>query len=234
MFPEIDWPALVKIIGIDIMLGVDNAIVIALACSALPHAMRRRAVLLGTAGAVVLRAILLVFAGFLIGLTYVKLIAGAYLLYIGYKLLMESDGDPDIESPERIFDAVKTIIIADFMMSLDNVLAVVGAAQSAGAHSNWYAIGGIVLSIPIIVLGAQGIMRLMDRFPVIMWLGAGLLGWVGAEMMLGDPVLASYVTRVHLSLGEYTHVSYKIAGFVAVIFSVIAMTHIKRRRTQES
>jgi predicted tellurium resistance membrane protein TerC len=102
-----------------------------------------------------------------------------------------------------------------------------------GAHSNWYAIGGIVLSIPIIVLGAQGIMRLMDRFPLIMWLGAGLLGWVGAEMMLGDPMLSSYVTRVHLSLGEYTHVSYKLAGFVAVIFSVIAMTHIKRRSSPE-
>lgn len=230
MFSEIDWPALVKIIGIDIMLGVDNAIVIALACSALPQSMRRRAVILGTAGAVILRAILLVFAGFLIGLSYVKFFAGAYLLYLGYKLLMESDSDPEVSSPEKTFDAVKTIIVADFMMSLDNVLAVVGAAQSAGAHSTWYAIGGIVLSIPIIVFGAQGIMRLMDRFPVIIWLGAGLLGWVGAEMMLADPILSSYVTRVHLSLGDYTYISYKLAGFVAVIFSVIAMTHIKRRR----
>lgn len=221
--PEIDWVAVLKIVGIDIMLGVDNAIVIALACAALPLEVRRQAVLLGTAGAVGLRAILLVFAGYLMGLTWVKLIAGAYLLYIGYKLLMDSGDAHEVGSPRRVTDAVKTIIVADFMMSLDNVLAVVGAAQSAGEHSTAYAIAGIVLSIPIIIFGAQGIMRLMERFPIIIWLGAGLLGWVGAEMMITDPVLSDYITRVHLTLGEYTHLSYKIAGFVAVVFAVLAM-----------
>jgi YjbE family integral membrane protein len=232
MLGEIDWGALIKIIGIDIMLGVDNAVVIALACSALPHAMRSRAVLWGTFGAVALRGILLVFAGYLIGLSYIKLLAGAYLLYIGYQLLMESEGDPDVESPERTFDAVKTIIVADFMMSLDNVLAVVAAAQGAGEHSNWYAIGGIVFSIPIIVFGAQGIMRLMDRFPIIMWLGAGLLGWVGAELMITDPVLQNYITTVHSSLGDYTKLTYKVAGFVAVIFAVIAAKHLQARMSE--
>ena len=219
----IDWVALFKIVGIDIMLGVDNAIVIALACAALPHDMRKRAVLLGTVGAVALRAVLLIFAAYLMGLTWVKLIAGAYLLYIGCKLLLESGDEPEVASPDRVFDAVKTIVVADFMMSLDNVLAVVGAAQSAGSHSTAYAIGGIVLSIPVIVFGAQGIMRLMDRFPVIIWLGAGLLGWVGAEMIITDPVLTGYITRVHMALGDYTNLSYKVAGFVAVIFTVIAM-----------
>lgn len=229
----IDWAAILKIVGIDIMLGVDNAIVIALACASLPLALRRRAVILGTAGAVGLRAILLVFAGLLMGLTYVKLIAGAYLLYIGYKLLMDSGDEHDVGSPDRLFDAIKTIVVADFMMSLDNVLAVVGASQGAGPHSTLYAIAGIVLSIPIIVFGAQGIMKLMDRFPVIIWLGAGLLGWVGAEMIITDPVLTDYITRVHLSVGEFTHLSYKLAGFVAVIFAVLAARHVGKRRAAE-
>lgn len=229
---SIDWAAIVKIIGIDIMLGVDNAIVIALACASLPVAMRKKAVILGTAGAVGLRAVLLVFAGFLMGLQWVKLIAGGYLLYIGYKLLMENDDEHQVESPDHIMGAVKTIIVADFMMSLDNVLAVVGAAQGAGEHSTLYAIAGIILSIPIIVFGAQGIMKLMDRFPVIMWLGAGLLGWVGAEMVITDPVLSSYLYKVEHSLGQWTHLSYKISGFVAVIFAVLASRHVVKRNSQ--
>lgn len=226
---HIDYAAVLKIVGIDIMLGVDNAIVIALACAALPAAMRRRAVFWGTAGAVGLRAILLVFAGLLMGLAYVKLVAGAYLLYIGYKLLMDRGETHEVASPDRVFDAVKTIVVADFMMSLDNVLAVVGAAQGAGAHSTVYAIAGIVLSIPIIICGAQGIMKLMDRFPIVIWLGAGLLGWVGAEMIITDPALAGYITRVHMTVGDYTHLSYKLAGFVAVVFAVLAARFAMRR-----
>jgi YjbE family integral membrane protein len=228
----IDWAAIVKIIGIDIMLGVDNAIVIALACASLPASMRKKAVLLGTAGAVVLRAILLVFAGLLMGLTWVKLIAGAYLLYIGFNLLMENGDDHEVQSAEHIWGAIKTIIVADFMMSLDNVLAVVAASQSAGAHATAYAIAGIVFSIPVIVFGAQGIMKLMDRFPVIIWLGAGLLGWVGAEMMITDPVLHDYITRVHGSLHDWTHLTYKVAGFSAVIFAVLAAKRMRRGKVK--
>lgn len=224
---SIDWAAIVKIVGIDIMLGVDNAIVIALACASLPVAMRQKAIILGTAGAVGLRAILLVFAGYLMGLQWVKLVAGAYLLFIGFKLLMENGDEHEVASANHIFGAVKTIIVADFMMSLDNVLAVVGASQTAGAHSTAYAIAGIVLSIPVIVFGAQGIMKLMDRFPVIIWVGAGLLGWVGAEMMITDPVLTSYIERVHGTLHDWTHLSYKIAGFAAVIFAVLAAQRMR-------
>ncbi|MEY4767133.1 MAG: hypothetical protein RI907_3806 [Pseudomonadota bacterium] len=231
-FAAIDWSAILKIVGIDIMLGVDNAIVIALACNSLPVEMRKRAVMLGTAGAVGLRAILLVFAGLLMGLTWVKLIAGAYLLFIGYSLLMSSEDEHQIQSASHIWGAVKTIIIADFMMSLDNVLAVVGASQSAGEHSTAYAIAGIVLSIPIIIFGAQGIMKLMDRFPIIIWLGAGLLGWVGAEMMITDPVLAHYIERVHATLGDVTHLAYKVAGFSAVVMAVLAARHFKPTKAE--
>lgn len=226
---SLDWAAIIKIIGIDIMLGGDNAIVIALACAALAPEVRNKAIFLGTLGAVVLRAVLLVFAGALMGIAYIKLIAGAYLLYIGYKLLKESDDDEDVASPDRLWAAIKTIIVADFMMSLDNVMAVAGAAQSAGEHSNTYAIAGIVLSIPIIVFFSQGIMKMMDRFPVIVWFGAGLLGWVGAEMMITDPALVSYMETMHHYIGDYDHIVHKVAGFVAVVFSVLAARHINKR-----
>jgi YjbE family integral membrane protein len=216
----IDWAAILKIIGIDIMLGVDNAIVIALACAALPKEVRGKAIMWGTAGAVGLRAILLVFAGFLMAIPYVKLVAGAYLLYLGYKLLVENDGSHDVPAADRVFTAVKTIIVADFMMSLDNVLAVTAAANTAGAHSTMYAIAGIVLSIPVIIFGASGLTGLMSKFPVIVWLGAGLLGWVGAEMIITDNLVAGYIDGLHGIAGHYTHLCFKAAGFMAVIAAV--------------
>lgn len=212
----IDWAAIFKIVGIDIMLGVDNAIVIALACAALPSNLRGKAIMWGTVGAVALRAILLVFAGFLMGIPYVKLVAGAYLLYLGYKLLVENDGTHDVPAADRVLTAVKTIIVADFMMSLDNVLAVTAASTTAGAHSTIYAIAGIVLSIPVIVFGASGLTGLMTKFPVIVWVGAGLLGWVGAEMIITDTLVAPHV-NMHSIVGHYAHTALKLAGFISVI-----------------
>jgi YjbE family integral membrane protein len=230
----LDWAAIFKIVGVDIMLGMDNAIVIALACAALPKEVRGRAVLWGTAGAVGLRAILLVFASFLMGIPYVKLVAGVYLLYLGYKLLTENDAAHDVPSADRVLTAIKTIIVADFMMSLDNVLAVTAAAESTGAHSTLYAIAGIVLSIPVIVFGATSLMGLMKKFPMIVWLGAGLLGWVGAEMVISDPFLKGYLDAAHSTLGDYTHLAHKVAGFVAVIFAVYAEGHIKNRMSPDA
>ena len=214
-FATIDWFAILKIIGIDIMLGVDNAIVIALACASLPLALRTKGVFYGTAGAVVLRGILLACVGLLMGLPYIQVIAGAYLVDIGYKRLVDSDGDGehDINESTSLWGAIQTIIVADFMMSLDNVMAVAGAAQSAGEHATIYAVLGIIFSIPVIILGASVIMKLMDRFPIIIWIGAGLLGWVGAEMIVSDSFMAQYVTHDQ-------HIYAKIAGFVLVIGSV--------------
>lgn len=216
----LDWGAILKIIGIDIMLGVDNAIVIALACAALPKEVRGKAVFWGTFGAVALRAILLVFAGFLMGIPYVKVVAGAYLVYLGYKLLVENDGSHDVPAADRVFTAVKTIIVADFMMSLDNVLAVTAAASTAGAHSTMYAIAGIILTIPIIVFGAQGLMGVMQKYPVIVWIGAGLLGWVGAEMIITDGLIAPVINNLNGIAGQYTHLCFKAAGFLSVIAAV--------------
>jgi len=224
LLTSIDWTALAKIIGIDIMLGVDNALVIALACATLPPAMRSRAILIGTAGAVILRALLLAGASLLMGLILVKLIAGAYLIFIGYTLLTDNADETAVEPASRVRDAVKTIVIADFMMSLDNVLGVSGAAQSAGAHSIYYAIAGIAISIPIIVYGATGIMRLMDRYPLTIWLGAGLLGWVGAEMIIGDPLLAG-------TIATNTQIAIQCGGFLLVIIS--AYLSIARRSNRQ-
>lgn len=225
----LDWAAILKIVGIDIMLGVDNAIVIALACAALPPALRTKAIIWGTAGAVALRALLLVFAGFLMGVPYIKLIAGAYLLFLGYKLLVANgeDAGHNITPADKVLTAVKTILVADFMMSLDNVLAVAGAAQGAGEHSTAYAIAGIALSIPVIVFGASALVGVMNRFPIIVWAGAGLLGWVGIEMVVTDPVLASF-SQIHSGLGAYTHVVLKALGFLAVVSAVAVAKGLKK------
>jgi len=213
---SIDFAAVAKIIGIDIMLGGDNAVVIALACSALPVAMRNKGMFFGTAGAVVMRGLFLAIAGLVLGIPFVKVIAGAWLFWIGYSLLIANDGDEhNITPADSLLGAIKTIIIADIMMSVDNVMAVASAAESTGAHSTLYAVAGILFSVPIIVLGAQVIMKLMDRFPVIVWGGAGLLGWVGAEMIISDP-------NMHNIVSDDQHLIFKILGFVVVIIAALA------------
>lgn len=219
----IDWMSVVKIVGVDVMLGLDNAILIALACNGLPANLKAKAVFYGTGGAIVLRAILLVLADYVIGASYVKIVAGSYLVYVGYKLLTNSDGkEPHINASEKLWGAVQTIVIADFMMSLDNVLAVVSASQGVGEHSAIYAIAGILFSIPIIVMGAQTLSKIMERLPVIIWLGAGLLGWIGAEMIISDALLGHYIERVHAVMGDFTHAGYKLAGFMAVVLPAFA------------
>lgn len=211
----LDYAAIFKIIMIDLLLGIDNAIVIALACAGLAASVRPKAIMLGTAGAVALRAILLVFATFLMGVPYLKLVAGAYLVYIGYKLLTQHEEDPEVAQKTTIFGAVWTIIVADFMLSLDNVMAVAGAATSAGEHSTLYAIAGIVISIPIIIYGAKYLAGAMDRFPVIIWIGAAMLGVVGAEMIVSDAHFVEYV-------GEVNHWVAKAVGAGVVVAAAYA------------
>lgn len=223
----IDWSAVLKIIVLDIMLGVDNAVVIALACAALPAALRLRALLLGTLGAVVLRGLLLAAANYLMDIPYLKIAAGAYLLYIGYKLLAASDDeDPTVKQSDKVLAAVWTIVVADLMMSLDNVLAVAAAAHTSGAHSTLYAVAGVCVSIPVIVFGAGMLTSLMDRFPVIVWLGGGLLGWVGAEMILTDALVAPYADFASLPLAGLTLPFANLAGFLLVV----GAAYLTRRR----
>ncbi|MDT9001011.1 TerC family protein [Paucibacter sp. APW11] len=190
------WLAVAQIIMIDILLGGDNAVVIALACRKLPPAQRRAGILWGTAGAILLRVVLIFFALTLLQMPYLKLVGAALLLWIGVKLMLpeEGEGHGEIQASEQLWSAVKTVIVADFVMSLDNVIAIAGAAESAGGgHEMILVIFGLLVSIPIIVWGSQLVINLMDRFPMVITIGAMLLGWIAGSMALTDPALAAWI-----------------------------------------
>ncbi|KQT13026.1 TerC family protein [Ramlibacter sp. Leaf400] len=189
------WIAVGQIILIDILLGGDNAVVIALACRGLPAKQRKMGIIYGTAGAIVLRVILIAFALALLAIPYLKLVGGLLLVWIGVKLMLPQDDDDhgNIASSDKLWAAVKTVIVADLVMSVDNVLAIAGAAESAGQHQLPLVIFGLLVSIPIIVAGSQLVLKLMDRFPVIITLGAMLLGWIAGQMIFTDPGLKPYL-----------------------------------------
>lgn len=189
------WDVLLKVVGIDLVLGLDNAIVIALACAALAPEMRNKTIVLGTIGAILAR-ILFLFIGFwLVGLPFVKLAAGVYLVYLAYSMLTSSgdDGQHGVAAKPSLLAAAATIVVADLALSLDNVVALVGAAEGTGDHAFGYTVFGILLSIPIIIFASKVLVSLVDKFPVIIWLGAGLIAWVGAEMILKEPFIATWV-----------------------------------------
>jgi len=192
------WVAVGQIILIDILLGGDNAVVIALACRSLPEAMRTKGILWGTAGAIVLRVILIAFALTLLSIPYLKLVGGVLLVWIGVKLLMPQDEDEhgNIQASDKLWGAVKTVIVADLVMSIDNVIAIAGAAQGAGETQQMpLVIFGLLVSIPIIVWGSQLVLKLMDRFPLIITLGGMLLGWIAGTMVHSDPGLVNYIPQ---------------------------------------
>ncbi|MFN3568708.1 MAG: TerC family protein [Polaromonas sp.] len=189
------WLAVGQIIMIDILLGGDNAVVIALACRNLPPKQRTQGIIYGTMGAIVLRVLLIAFALALLAVPYLKIVGALLLLWIGVKLLQpEAEDAHNISSSDKLWGAVKTVIIADLVMSVDNVLAIAGAAQ--GAHQDHQlplVIFGLLVSIPIIVWGSQLVLKLMSRFPVIITLGAMLLGWIAGQMAWTDPAVKPYL-----------------------------------------
>jgi YjbE family integral membrane protein len=189
------WIAVGQIILIDILLGGDNAVVIALACRGLPPKQRRLGIIYGTMGAIVLRVILIAFALALLAIPYLKVVGALLLIWIGVKLLVPHDDDDhaNINPSDKLWGAVKTVIIADLVMSVDNVLAIAGAAETAGKHQLPLVIFGLLVSIPIIVAGSQIVLKLMDRFPIIITLGAMLLGWIAGQMAYTDPAVKAFV-----------------------------------------
>ena len=192
------WTSVSQIVLIDIVLGGDNAVVIALACRQLPPAQRIQGIVWGTAGAIALRVVLIAFALTLLQLPFVRLIGGALLLWIGVKLLRPEDDDAPaaIHGSDRLWGAIKTVIVADLVMSLDNVIAIAGAAQEAQAqHQMVLVVFGLLVSIPIVVGGSQIVLRLMDRLPVIITLGAMLLGWIAGTMVHGEQALAGILPQ---------------------------------------
>lgn len=193
MTPEF-WVAVGQIIMIDILLGGDNAVVIALACRKLPPAQRTKGILWGTAGAIILRVILIFFALTLLAIPFLKMVGALLLVWIGVKLLApeHDDAHGNIAANDKLWAAVKTVIVADLVMSVDNVIAIAGAAQGAGeGHQMPLVIFGLLVSIPIIVWGSQLVIKLMDKFPLIITLGGMLLGWIAGTMLVSDPAVAN-------------------------------------------
>jgi YjbE family integral membrane protein len=187
------WIALSQIILINIVLSGDNAVVIAMASRSLSPSQQKKAILFGSVGAIVLRIVLTFFAVYLLTLPYLKLAGAALLLWIGISLLTGDDGDGELEGHSNLFAAVKTIVVADLVMSLDNVVGVAAAAKGNVA----LLVFGLVISIPLIIFGSAVILKLMTRFPVIITLGAGLLGWVAGEMAMTDPAIADWAASRH-------------------------------------
>jgi YjbE family integral membrane protein len=218
------WLAVGQIIMIDILLGGDNAVVIALACRQLPANLRLKGILWGTAGAIVLRVILIAFALTLLQIPYLKLIGAALLLWIGVKLLapQHEDEHSSVQGSDRLWGAVKTVIIADLVMSIDNVIAIAGAATGAGGqHQLPLVIFGLLVSIPIIVSGSQLVLSLMDRFPSIIVIGGMLLGWIAGTMAHSDPAVRDWLPQT--TLWSY---GLGVTGALAVF---LAGTWLKRR-----
>ena len=177
------WLNLLKIVWINIILSGDNAVVIALAARSLPPAQQKQAVLIGSGAAVVLRIVLTVVAAKLLALPYLQIVGGLLLLWIGLQLLgEEDDGEGESKEYGGMFAAVRTILIADLVMSLDNVIAVAAAAQG----DTTLLILGLAISIPLVIFGSTLMIKLMERFPIIVLLGAVLIGWVGGETIVGD------------------------------------------------
>jgi YjbE family integral membrane protein len=188
--------ALLSIIIIDLVLAGDNAIVIGLAARNLPKHQQKKAVIWGTVGAVVIRALATLFVVWLLKVPGLLLIGGILLVWIAYKLLIEEKGH-DVEAGGSLWEAIRTIIIADALMGLDNVLAVAGAA-----HGNFLlVILGLLISVPIMVWGSTLILKAIERFPIIITIGAGVLAWTASKMIVDEPFLDQYFANPIVKYG---------------------------------
>src|SRR5690349_16572870 len=216
------WLGLLKIIGVNVILSGDNAVVIALAARSLPAKQQKEAVFWGAGAAIVLRILLTLFAVALLTLPWLKLIGSLLLFWIGVKLLVPEDGDDDIHASEHMLTAIKTILIADLVMSLDNVIAVAAAAGGSVV----LLILGLAISIPLVIFGATLLIKLMERFPIIITVGAGLIGWVAGEMLVADSALHGLLSAWGVQYrGEKPYVGGLsleiIAGLVGVAVVVV-------------
>jgi YjbE family integral membrane protein len=226
------WLGLLKIIGVNIILSGDNAVVIALAARSLPAKQQKQAIFWGAGAAIVLRILLTLFAVALLALPWLKIVGSLLLFWIGIKLLIPEDEDPDIKAHEHLMSAIKTILIADLVMSLDNVIAV---AAAAGGNVVLLVLG-LAISIPLVIFGATLLIKLMERFPIIITIGAALIGWVAGEMLVADLALKgslSSLGAVYQGDRPYAGgVSLEyVAGAAGVIIVVAVGTWFARAKT---
>lgn len=218
------WVALGQIIWIDIVLSGDNAVVIALACRSLPDRQRKWGIILGAGTAIGLRIVFAVFIIYLLGVPWLKIIGGVLLLWIAIKLVIpEPEGHGEgAAAPTTLFAAIRTIAIADAVMSLDNVIAI--AAASHGSVT--LLVLGLLISIPLIVFGSTLILTIIDRFPVLIYAGAGLLGWISGHMILSDPAVIGWIGA------EAAH-GYELPAKIVGAASVIIVGYLLSRNVQE-
>ncbi|MGG2973099.1 TerC family protein [Geobacillus stearothermophilus] len=215
------WTALLSIIIIDLLLAGDNAIVIGLAARNLPKHQQKKAIVWGTVGAVVIRALATIFVVWLLKIPGLLLVGGVLLVWIAYKLLVEGKGHDDVEAGGNLREAIRTIIIADALMGLDNVLAVAGAAHG----SFLLVILGLLISVPIMVWGSTFILKWIERFPIIITIGAGVLAWTAAKMIVDEPFLKAYFANPAVKYG------FELLVVAAVI---VAGTMKKRKSAKET
>ena len=224
------WLAVLQIIWIDILLSGDNAVVIALACRKLPPQQRIWGVVLGTVVAISLRV---VFAGLvttLMQIAYLKLIGGALLLWIAVKLLgpEENGKSNEVQAVDNLWRAIRIVAIADVVMSLDNVIAIAAVAERFEAPHNYALLMfGLAVSIPLIMAGAALVMALLERFPIVVWAGAALLGWIAGEIIAKDPLFTA-------NLDEATAHTVEIIGATLGALFVIAAGMLRRRWLRRS
>ena len=208
------WTALMKIIGVNIILSGDNAVVIALACRSLPPRQQKLGIVFGAGAAVVLRIAFTFVIVALMAIPYLKAAGGLLLFWIGYKLMQpEDEGDNEVTAASSLFGAVRTVLIADAVMSLDNVIAVAGAAEGHAAAKEVLIALGLLISIPLVVFGAAILIKLINRFPVIVLVGAGLIGWVGGEVIVTDPAWTAWID----ANAHWLHWGGPALGAVAVV-----------------
>jgi YjbE family integral membrane protein len=229
------WIGLLKIIGVNIILSGDNAVVIALAARSLPAKQQKAAVLWGSGAAVVMRIILTVFAVALLTLPWLKLVGSLLLFWIGIKLLIPEEEKEDVDASENLIAAIKTILIADLVMSIDNVIAVAAAAGG----SLTLLVLGLAISIPLVIFGSTLLLHLMERWPIIITLGGGLLGFVAGEMLVTDPALKGWLEGAGIAFdGEKPKVagfSLELAcGLIGAVIVIAAGTLIGKRKAMKA
>ena len=217
------WTALLKIAVINVVLSGDNALVIALACRSLPPREQKQAFVVGTAGIVVLMTLLTSCAALLMTLPYIQIVGSLLLLWIGIKLLLPEDEDGNVRDSSNFWTAVKTIIIADIVMSLDNVLGMAGAARG---HLGMLFVG-LLITMPLILFGSAMLVKLMERVPQFVVVGAGLLGYVAGDMAVGDPAVKNYIDT-------HAHLLEQLAPIVGALLVVIAGRMLARKRARST
>jgi YjbE family integral membrane protein len=216
------WVAVAQIIVIDLLLAGDNAVVIALACRNLPPELQKKGVFWGVVGAIALRVGLTAFAATLLTLPWLKIVGAIALLWIGVKLLTpHEDGGHEIEGKHDLWGAVRTVIVADFVMSLDNVIGVAGAAKG----NLTLLVFGLVVSIPLVVVGSKLILGLIARYPVVITFGGALLGWIAGDLVSDDPAAEGIMK----SLPSWATYAFAAAGAAFVVVVAKWLTWRQRR-----